>query len=85
MSDYRDTVENDNADEVNGIEGQLIYPDREVDAARAGEFAAGKVDTLYEDEAADDEARGWHNPADNLNAEERENEETESEELRNER
>jgi hypothetical protein len=33
-------------DEVNGIEGQIIYPDRTVDAERAGEFAAGKVDTL---------------------------------------
>jgi hypothetical protein len=42
-----------------GVPGQIMYPEREVDAERAGEFAAGKVDTLEpEDEAdeADEEA-----------------------------
>lgn len=49
-------------DGVNGIEGQIIYPDREVDAERAAAFAAGKVDTLNPDEDKDES--GWQNPAD---------------------
>lgn len=32
-----------------GVPGQILYPEREVDAERAGEFAAGKVDTLDPD------------------------------------
>jgi hypothetical protein len=38
-------VVNEDETEVNGIKGQLIYPDRKVDAERAGLYAAGKVDT----------------------------------------
>jgi hypothetical protein len=50
-------------DGVNGIEGQIIYPDAEVDAERAGAWVAGKEDTLYEDDE-DNERMGWQNPAD---------------------
>jgi hypothetical protein len=32
-----------------GIPGQIMYPEVEVDAERAGEYAAGKVDTLDPD------------------------------------
>lgn len=41
-----------------GVPGQIQYPDREVDAERAGEFAAGKVETLEpeDEEEADEEA-----------------------------
>jgi hypothetical protein len=43
-----------------GVPGQIQYPDRVVDAERAGAFAAGKVDTLEpepeEDEDADEES-----------------------------
>jgi len=35
-----------------GIVGQILYPTTEVDAYRAGEYAAGSVDTL---EISDDE------------------------------
>jgi hypothetical protein len=42
-----------------GVPGQIQYPEREVDAERAGEFAAGKVETLEpedeEDEAEEEE------------------------------
>lgn len=40
-----------------GIPGQLMYPDKDVDAERAGQFAAGKVDTLdpNEEEKSDRE------------------------------
>jgi hypothetical protein len=52
-------------DEVNGIEGQIIYPDPEVDAERAARFAAGKEDSLYDDENEAGKSRtGWQNPAD---------------------
>lgn len=50
-------------DGVNGIEGQIIYPDREVDAARAAGWAAGKEDSLYPDDEEGDRV-GWQNPAD---------------------
>lgn len=44
-------VVNEEETEVNGIKGQIIYdPPETVDAARAGAYAAGKVDTLYPDE-----------------------------------
>jgi hypothetical protein len=33
-----------------GVPGQIEYPDASVDAERAAAFAAGKVDTLYEDD-----------------------------------
>lgn len=70
-------------DETNGIEGQIIYPDREVDAERAAAFAAGKEDSMYDDD--DNEAgksrTGWQNPADRPT--EVQNEETEPEENRN--
>ena len=40
-----------------GIKGQIQYPEPQVDAERAGAFAAGEVDTLEpEDESADEEA-----------------------------
>jgi len=40
-----------------GIKGQIQYPEPEVDAERAAAFAAGKVDSLYdEDEEESDEA-----------------------------
>lgn len=44
-----------------GIEGQIQYPDREVDAERAAAFAAHKVDSLHPDKP---EESGWQNPAD---------------------
>ena len=44
----------------NDVPGQLVFPEQEVDAERAGAFVAGKVDTLYDEEedeeAADEEA-----------------------------
>lgn len=46
-------VVNEDETEVNGIKGQLIYPDRKVDAERAGLYAAGKVDTLDPDDDLD--------------------------------
>jgi hypothetical protein len=53
----------DEVDEVNGITGQIIYPDREVDAERAAAWAAGKEDSLYPDDEEGDRV-GWQNPAD---------------------
>lgn len=50
-------------DDVNGIEGQIIYPDREVDAEHAAAFAAGKEPSLYPDDE-DGSRSGWQNPAD---------------------
>lgn len=50
-------------DDVNGIEGQIIYPDREVDAERAAAWAAGKETSLYPDDE-DGSQVGWQNPAD---------------------
>lgn len=44
-----------------GVPGQIMYPDREADAARAGEYAAGKRDTLYEEDESG--TTGWTNPA----------------------
>jgi hypothetical protein len=40
-----------------GVPGQILYPDRSVDAERAAGFAGGKYDTLEpeEDEDEDDE------------------------------
>jgi hypothetical protein len=35
-------------EEVNGVPGQIVYPDPTVDAERAAAFAGGKVDTLVE-------------------------------------
>jgi hypothetical protein len=67
-----------------GVPGQIQYPDRTVDAERAAAFAAGKEDTLYDE----DDPRfysGWQNPADNtLSEEQRENNETEPEAMRHE-
>lgn len=42
-----------------GIPGQIQYPERVVDAERAGEFAAGKVDRLTDedDAVAEDDPR----------------------------
>lgn len=37
-----------------GIAGQILYPEPQVDAARAGEFVAGKVDSLEPEEASDE-------------------------------
>jgi len=65
-------------DGVNGIEGQIIYPDREVDAERAGEWVAGKADSLYPDDE-DGERVGWENPADR-SAEVQDDEETKDDE-----
>lgn len=46
------------AEDEQGIPGQILYPPTDVDAERAGEYAAGKVDTLEdEDPDEDDEAR----------------------------
>jgi len=50
-----------------GIPGQIQYPDREVDAERAAAFAAGKEDSLYDDDNTNDAGKsriGWQNPAD---------------------
>jgi hypothetical protein len=33
-----------------GVPGQIQYPDREVDAERAAAFAAGKVDSLEDED-----------------------------------
>lgn len=50
-------------EEVNGIEGQIVYPDRAVDAEQAGAWAAGKADSLDPNDP-DGENDGWQNPAD---------------------
>lgn len=49
-----------------GIPGQIQYPDPETNAERAAAFAAGKEDTLYEDDENDagKTRTGWQNPAD---------------------
>jgi hypothetical protein len=48
-----------------GVPGQILYPDREVDAERAAAFAGGKEETLYDDENDAGKSRhGWQNPAD---------------------
>lgn len=66
-------------DGVNGIEGQLIYPDREVDAARAAGWAAGKEDSLYPDDE-DGTRDGWQNPADRSGEEQTDDEESKDDE-----
>lgn len=53
-----------------GVPGQIMYPDREVDAERAAAFSAGKEETLYEDEN-DPRNVAWENPADKRTAEQR--------------
>jgi hypothetical protein len=50
----------DSEESVNGIKGQLVYPDRVVDAERAGLYAAGKVDTLDPDDSLDDRDVNLH-------------------------
>jgi hypothetical protein len=57
-----------------GVPGQILYPDREVDAEHAAAFAAGKEDNLYADE---DDPRNatWENPADRAVEEPEEDEE----------
>jgi hypothetical protein len=50
-------------EDFNGIPGQIQYPDVEVDAERAGEWVAGKADSLYPDDE-NGERVGWQNPAD---------------------
>jgi hypothetical protein len=40
-----------------GVPGQIQYHDREVDAERAGNFAAGKVDTLNPTDEEDNDLR----------------------------
>jgi len=76
-----------------GVPGQIQYPDREVDAERAAGFAAGKVDSLYDDENDAGKSRtGWQNPADRPTEEQGEpgvpgdesGEETEPAEMRHE-
>lgn len=36
-----------------GVPGQIQYPDREVNAERAAAFAAGKVDSLEDEDESD--------------------------------
>lgn len=85
QQDRRDRMGDQAADdEVNGIPGQLIYPDREVDAERAAAFAGGKEETLYPENEGDVSRTGWQNPADNRNAEQVEHNETEPAEMRHE-
>ena len=68
-----------------GVPGQIQYPDVEVDAERAAAFAAGKEDSLFDEDDPRYEEAGWHNPADNpQSAEQREKNETEPEEMRHE-
>jgi len=79
-----DTDDNTQVDDA-GVPGQIQYPDRTVDAERAAAYAAGKEDTLYDE----DDPRfysGWQNPADNdtRSEEQREKNETEPEEMRHE-
>jgi hypothetical protein len=62
-----------------GVPGQILYPDREVDAERAAAYAAGKEDLLYEDEN-DPRNVTWENPADKRTAEQRAADEEESSE-----
>lgn len=50
-----------------GVPGQIVYPDAEVNAERAAAFAAGKEDSLYEDDP-DGRRSTWQNPADNPGA-----------------
>lgn len=62
-----------------GIEGQILYPDPEVDAERAAGFAAGKYDTLYPEDNDDNgtghSRSGWQNPADRPSEEQKQDEE----------
>jgi hypothetical protein len=37
-----------------GVPGQILYPEREVDAERAAAFAGGKVDSLEPEEDEED-------------------------------
>jgi hypothetical protein len=69
-----------------GIEGQIQYPEAEVDAERAAAYAAGKEEFLYPDDEGTEFPRSasWSNPADNRNAEQVENNETEPEAMRHE-
>jgi len=84
MTEQRDTREDNTQVDDAGVPGQIAYPDRSADAERAAAYAAGKEDTLY-DEDDPRYTTGWQNPADNqLSAEERANEETEPQEMRHE-
>jgi hypothetical protein len=44
-------------EDSSGVPGQIMYPEVEVDAERAGEFVAGKVDSLVpeDEEEAEEE------------------------------
>ena len=37
-----------------GVEGQLLYPEVEVDQERAAAFAGGKGDSLYDEDEEDE-------------------------------
>jgi hypothetical protein len=50
-------------DEFLGVPGQIQYPDPEVQAEQAGDFVAGKTDSLYPDDEEGTRS-GWQNPAD---------------------
>ena len=43
----------DDLEDSSGVPGQIVYPDVVVDAERAGEYAAGKVDTLDPDDESE--------------------------------
>lgn len=42
--------------ESEGVPGQLLYPERVVDAERAGQFVAGDVETLEPEEEEEEPA-----------------------------
>jgi hypothetical protein len=96
-NDRDKTLAEDNADRTEGglrdatpegVPGQLEYPEAQVNPERAGAYAAGKEEFLYESDAkAAEEGNatqtGWTNPADDRRSEEQiEHNETEPIEMR---
>jgi len=53
-----------------GVPGQIEYPDASVDAERAAAFAAGKVDTLYEDDEGKSDREKIQDDIDNYDRDE---------------
>ena len=53
-------LDEENTTENAGIEGQILYPDAEVDAERAAAYAGGKEDSLYDDQVMEGVPEGTH-------------------------
>jgi hypothetical protein len=54
-SEVEETEPQAEAEDGPGVEGQIMYPEPNVDAERAAAFAAGKVDTLEPEDDEDEE------------------------------